>query len=372
MKALSWFLAVSLSANVVLLTVRWRASRSAALESGLPTSVSSPPLPSPAATLASNAVLPELTRIQWQDVEALLPDERDQLLNRSGFSIAEKKAVEAYLETVRLRAEGVLTGSLYDSSRTADLRENPEIAVLARHEFGDFPLETLQAAWRRRADYGEAEAKIYRQHGGRTQLLTKEDRAALADLEGAFQADLARIFTPDQWEQYQLQSSDTGKYLRDQLTTFRPTEDEYKALFRLYRAADEAVLTTGVTGTEADKMRRAAYDQLKPQIATLLEPARYADYLEVHERGSDKLNRLIARLDLPLATAGQVNAVREDLTQRAAVIRADAQLAPADREARLVALAQEARVKLSSTLGADGFEAYDAMKGEWIRALEAR
>jgi hypothetical protein len=43
------------------------------------------------------------------------------------------------------------------------------------------------------------------------------------------------------------------------------------------------------------------------------------------------------------------------------------------RDTQLVALATEAKTKLTDTLGgARGYQAYDDLKGDWIRALQPK
>jgi hypothetical protein len=70
--------------------------------------------------------------------------------------------------------------------------------------------------------------------------------------------------------------------------------------------------------------------------------------------------------------AVEVRQVQQDLTQRANDIRANTQLTPNDRSAQLNALASQAETQLTAKLGADGFEAYSDLKGDWMRALRPK
>jgi hypothetical protein len=112
---------------------------------------------------------------------------------------------------------------------------------------------------------------------------------------------------------------------------------------------------------------------LNAQVLAALGPQRGADAQVALQGENNRLARLLIRLDLPISTVNTVNAVRDDLNARATTIRADAQLTAAQRAAQLSALAQEARAKLATTLGGErGFEAYNDLKGDWIRAIQAK
>lgn len=259
------------------------------------------------------------------------------------------------------------------------LLDDEETAMRFRRRFGDLSIDKLQLLSKIEVDYSEMQEQLYRQRqASRAEARSPAeefgaaDREKLALLEAEQQRDIQQALTPEEFEQYQLHNSRTAAHLRSQLELFRPTEAEYKTLFALQRTIDEQFRIRWGDETTA-KAYAAAFDQLKPQIQAALGPERYAEYVEAMEHGSDKLNRLMARLDLPLSTAGKITTVRQDIIQRAATIRADPQLAPAERDAQLSALAQEARTKLTTTLGgARGYQAYDDMKGDWIRALQPK
>ena len=257
-------------------------------------------------------------------------------------------------------------------ARSEEILNDPEYAAYARRRFGDFPLQKLQSISKIEDDYSELAQEIYHQLStGRARELTATDREKLALLETEKRRDLQQALTPEEFNNYELHNSPTASRLRSQLQIFRPTETEYRAIFALQQSVDEQ-FSTGVTD-ERRTAYSAAMDQLKPQIQTLLGLERYADYVQATENGSDKLNRLMARLDLPLSTAGKITEVRQDITQRADTIRNDQSLAATERDTQLAALAQEARTKLTTTLGGErGYQAYDDMKGDWVRALQTK
>jgi hypothetical protein len=56
-------------------------------------------------------------------------------------------------------------------------------------------------------------------------------------------AELSQLLSPDEYEQYELSTSWTADNLRRRLAGFQPTEEEFRGIFRLWRAQDERLAT---------------------------------------------------------------------------------------------------------------------------------
>lgn len=104
---------------------------------------------------------------------------------------------------------------------------------------------------------------------------------------------------------------------------------------------------------------------VQPQIAAALGADRYADF-EQALRGSQKTNRLLDRLDLPLRTATTIDTVREDIRARATAVHQDPSLDEASRQQHLSDLITEARQRLTAVLTPTGYDAYYEYRGEWL------
>lgn len=252
--------------------------------------------------------------------------------------------------------------------------ENEDMERYARNRFGDLPIEKLHEISRIQSDYDDLQQETYMAAQKRpNRRLTEEDQTRLKLLKTERDRDIREALTPEQYSDYQLRSSSTAQRLRYQLDLFRPTEAEYKALFALQHPVDEQLARIPLSEHEGSDYHTEARKKLEPQILAALGPERYADYKQATEAGNDKVTRLMARLDLPLGTAGKINTVREDINQRAKAVREDKQLSPAERDLRLSALASEAKTKLSATLGSQrGVDAYVDIRGDWLRALQPK
>lgn len=398
MKRLPTVLVVSLVANLALLLAYTKSkgraeaaqpSSTAAtgVSSGTDTSISGAAKSAEVAASARTAALAR--KRPWSEIETDDLDELGRRLKASGFSSREISAImslrisEKYQTGWRLNQpywrveyanyndpavrekqaemDGLYRKYVFGPDHIAD---DPEQLAMARQHYGPLSVEKLQAVATIVADFQE-------------EMMKRQNRLAAVDPEGA-RADyiasekekenqIKAALTSEEYAIYELRGSMTAVRLRSQLATFVPSEEEYKTIFAIQksfndRMADSKLSKEGHQALQAEMMNH---------LTSALGADRALDYQEA-TRGGDKTSQLVAALGLPARVTGQVRTMQEDFTARAKNLRADAQLPAAERSAQLTALAQEARTKLGTTFGPEGFEAYNDMKGEWIRALEPK
>jgi hypothetical protein len=178
----------------------------------------------------------------------------------------------------------------------------------------------------------------------------------LAALEKAQRDALVRLLTPQELEEYDLRASNTAAAMRYELTAFNPTEAEFRAIFRLRQPFDAESALGGRTPTPE-------------QVKAVLPPDRAADYERAVDYSFRQTSQLVARLELPPETSGQVYAVQKDIRQRLSGLYDDQSLSPDQRTQQLAPLRQEAEARLTSLLGAQGLEAYRQYGGIWMQSL---
>ena len=243
------------------------------------------------------------------------------------------------------------------------LAEDEDAQALARRRFGNLSLDKLQQVTALQHDFEDLQMKL-----SRTAMTDPKAReTAMAShqaLEKEQTDQLAKILTPAELEQYELRTK--SGYLAQQLMAFKPSEDEFKAIYALEKSQQHEPTDPNATPAQ----RQEEYEQ---RLAATLGAERALDYLELRKAGSDRLPLLISRLNLPLSTLGSINRVKSDISQRAQAITNDPSLTPSQRQAQLAGLAQEANEKLTATLGSQrGYEAYMDLKGDWVRSLKPR
>ncbi len=244
-----------------------------------------------------------------------------------------------------------------------------EINAWQRRQFGNLAPEKLTQLQSINTDYSELQQEIMQKANG---VMLPEDREKLTYLEKEKLADIAKTLTPQEFEEFQLRSSNTANQLRGQLGSFNTTEAEFRALYRAAAAIDEKYGTAGPFGPRnpGDYQNRQA--DMLAQAKAVLTPERFADYKLATDPQSRQVSSLVARLELPPATTQQVVSLQQDFQNRQRALMTNRALTPADRTAQQAALLQEATAKLSATLTPRGLEAYKQNGGQWLDMLKPR
>ena len=252
-----------------------------------------------------------------------------------------------------------------------------EEKAMLRQQIGNIAPEKLEPLYAVAMDYSEKMQQVYaalNNSSGRSVLLDS-DREKISAIDKAFRADLGKFLTPAEVTDFTMRSSQLGSQLRSQLAPFRATEDEFRTIFTTYQSFQDQypTLAAGYVSPDAPPATRLAMEQLNSQISASLGPDRAADFQQAINPTYYQLNRLVARLDLPLSAAAQVAAVQQDVIQRANGIATDPSLSGAARMAQLGGLAQEASAKISTALGGQrGLDAYKEYGGQWLSSFTPR
>ena len=243
---------------------------------------------------------------------------------------------------------------------------NDEMNAWQRRQFGNLTPEKLTQLQSINTDYSELQQEIMQKANG---VILPEDREKLAFLEKEKLADIAKTLTPQEFEEFQLRSSNTANQLRGQLGSFNTTEAEFRALYKAAAAIEEKYRTAG-TRNPSDYQSRQA--DMLAQAKAVLTPERFAAYNLATDPQSRQVSSLVARLELPPATTQQVVSLQQDFQNRQRALMTNRELTPANRTAQQAALLQEATAKLSTTLTPRGLEAYKQNGGQWLEGLKPR
>ena len=398
MKKLLVFLALSLAANAAFLVTFFVRPKAPAPAADAVVSTAAAPA-SPAAT-AAKLTAPDLAALERSRD---LLDSRDlpllvSRLRAAGFSTAQIRAIVGgelsrqmaarRLEIVRkmgpqpywsnekqmafsrkLSAEFSAIGREQDATLKqllgADAKDPALTESYDRGNLSFLPSDKVERLRAILSDYGELQAQLSTETHG---MLLAEDREKLELLRREQQADIEKLLTPQELEDYNLRMAPASWNLRNRLGGFEATEDEYRALFRIFK---DSRLGTSITTPNAlsPGERQQAEADLRAQFEAALGPQRAADYRQMSDPNYAQVARLLDRLDLPTSLALQVTSVQQDIQQRASTIQRDRSLSAEDRRAQLAALAGEAESRLTTTLGERGLRAYKESSGFWLNTL---
>ena len=115
-----------------------------------------------------------------------------------------------------------------------------EARATYQRTYGDIPPEKILQIQEIMQDaYLKQMTEIYDKTVGGYNVWLPEDSARLAAIEQERRAAIVAALTPEELERYDMRASNAAAGLRNQLMAFEPTEDEFRALFRLQQAFEE-------------------------------------------------------------------------------------------------------------------------------------
>lgn len=302
---------------------------------------------------------------------------------REGFAARRKALIAASPEPPywqNVPRDPALTAAL----REIDREEQRQVRELAGDPEPDDPL--MRLGRERGVEFlptakAEEVRKIIRAYEERRNEIysagyTIADREKISALEKEQHAAIGRVLTPQELFEYDLRTSTTADMLREELSAFQPTEEEYRAIYPIRAAFDErfGVFVPALT-PEKMRERNEASRLMATQIKGVLSPGRAAEYDRSTDYNYRRTSQLVARLELPPETTTQLYTVQKEFDQRRGELYRNA-TSPADRariNEQLRAMQQEAVARVTPLLGgARGVEAYKQFGGSWISNMVPR
>lgn len=185
----------------------------------------------------------------------------------AGFARNRRVVDEAMNEAVRqlLGAEGVATSTAW-AWRVAAIEQ--QLAILPADKHG----AALEILLRN----GEVDVPLPRGISGNRLTATQAEELQLRlETFDRRRNELLQVLTPEEYEQMDMRISWTGDNLRQAMAKFQPTEAEFTAIFREWRAHDQRIAGMWASG-EPDPGNK----QVFANIEQLLGPERYQQYRE--------------------------------------------------------------------------------------------
>ena len=161
-----------------------------------------------------------------------------------------------------------------------------------------------------------------------------------------YYAELAKLVPADQLEAFKLRYSDTASNLRNELRGFTPTEEEFKALFRLREAAEAGQPSDTPKPVKADEQalkqqaeEKALVEALGPERAKEFAVLKDNHFYQLIESG------------VPAADLMRMDAMKQSLTAAANQLKANTALTAEQRAAAQLALRTEMETELKKLIG---------------------
>lgn len=395
-------LILSLAANLVLVALLLR-----------PTQVN-PPTTAPELNLASTPATPEppttesphqvvtntlVRKITWEQVES--PDYRQYIQNLRSIGCPDETIRDIILADVNKlydskrkqvrgasrkfeywKAGNPLTAMLGDSDSLKQRRLLEEEKLKVLNDLGIQPdaMNQLMAAAGGNAMDAMFDFLPESKRIEVTKVMTEQqtkmaenmkdgapDPEAFMTMQKETEDALRATLTPEEFQDYQLRFSMTANMLRQQITGFDPSEEEFLKVFKIKEEFDRTYSPFGSSNeTEAEQRKRSeAQTQLNNQIRESLGPERYADYERAQDYSYQQLYQIAKKAELPPTVANEVYGMKRAAENQANQIRSDVSLTQAQRSAALAAIRTETERSMQQTLGDSGWEQYNRPNNTW-------
>jgi hypothetical protein len=178
-------------------------------------------------------------------------------------------------------------------------------------------------------------------------------------------AELIQLLGTNNYELYDMATSWSGDNVRRGLMGFNPTEDEFRAIFDVWRAQDEGLATIYATG-QPDPGVQAVNDA----IHQALGDDRFAQYARAwgnNDYHSDA--ELAYDYGLPSDLPDQLFDLRQQTEAQQQQLLSDPSLNDAQRTAALQALQAQTIQSMTQQLGPAAYQTYIQSTGNWIQNL---
>jgi hypothetical protein len=213
--------------------------------------------------------------------------------------------------------------------------------------------------------YAELEEDIRAQARG---LWLDDDEARMKALRQQKEDELAALLEPEEQEEYELRHSDVAQMLRDELGGFDPTEQEFRALYRLQSAFEREVSQTGVQG-RGQELAQAALDE---EARKVLGDTRFQEYKRAQDHEYKAMVNLTERFELSRDVANKLYRMKDEAERQKLRLEVNSNLPYEQLLAALQSIANETERSVAQELGgpnSPAWQAYKSYGSQWIGGL---
>ena len=214
--------------------------------------------------------------------------------------------------------------------------------------------------------YAEMEKEL-RPEGQRTFL--PNDQVELKKIRDQRQAELAKVLTPEELENYELRNSSSADFLRNRLGSLNVNEDEFRKLFRLQKDFEQSPGGFGPGDFAGMERREQARRQMEEQIQGVLGDARFEEYKLNQDLAYRGLAQVAQQNNLPSETVGKVFDMKRAVEEQVRQVMGDQSMDRDQRSSLLKNISSETEKAMIETLGDKAFQEYKKIAGFWLEGI---
>jgi len=249
----------------------------------------------------------------------------------------------------------------------------PELDTL---RYGYLPQDKADQIRLINRDYGEMRSDLD-QEISRFRVASDDQKLKL--LEQERRKDIEALLSPSELVEYDLRHSSTASLLRSRLANINVSDGEFHALFNLLKPVYDASTNSSLPTTAFRPNERLTPEQIAQltaqrdaraqadeKVRALLGDERFAEYKRAGDYDYRTLQAAAARFNLPQQTIEQVYNLRNTVSAETQQIANNANVEPEQKKAALVAIAEQARTQVRTTLGQEIGDAYLKTNMRWL------
>jgi LysM repeat protein len=176
------------------------------------------------------------------------------------------------------------------------------------------------------------------------------DPAALARIDQDMRAELSKILTPAQLEEFLLRYSTTADHLRNQLRDYDVTPDEFRAMFRLRDPIEQQIALSSGPNTSPTEVA-AEQKELQDAIKNVLGPDRFQSWQLSQDPAYRDALAVAAQYDAPSNVVMELYRLNLAAKAEQDRINNDPTLTPDQKADQLSALADQEQAAGDQLLG---------------------
>ena len=192
-----------------------------------------------------------------------------------------------------------------------------------------------------------------------------EDLKGIMKVQKEMEAELAKVLSPEELEDYQLRLSQTSMMMRMQLGTFDPSEQEFRDIFKMRKAFDDEYGWNGMgaASKEDREKMKTAQTELNDKIKELLGESRYTQYQRAQDFQYQGLVKVVERNGLGRDVADKVYDIKKVSNDEISKLRGNKDLSSEKRDEAIRAIREETQRSIRELMGDKAYEAYTNRPG---------
>jgi hypothetical protein len=258
----------------------------------------------------------------------------------------------------------------------------PDALAASRKQYGEdwlatqydwLPSEKHSALEELNRKFAELEVDFHAKNSG---MMDAEAMKELTRLRDQKRAELAKLLSPAELEQWDLRHSDTAQNIRFNMAGFAPSEEEFKSIFRARKAYEDEFGSGGGKVDRNDPAAVARWQEARKQrdesLKATLGEQRFVEYERSKDYAWQDLSRLASRHALPKESANQVWDIKQTAQAAAQELRNNTALSDEQRKAGCKQIQDETQKAVAAALGEKAFKNYQRGGGYWMQNLGSR